>query len=635
MAKTPNIKNRSETGYLRQFLICAVLVVVTTAVYYQVCRYNFVSYDDNIYVYNNPHIRAGITPDTIKWAFTTDYSHMYHPLTWVSLMLDWQLFGTNAGGYHLTNLIIHIVNTLLLFIVLKKMTRALWPSAFVAALFALHPLHVESVAWVTERKDVLSTFFWLLTVLAYVRYVKRPKIIGYLLVVVFYAFSLLSKPMVVTLPFVLLLLDYWPLDRFRAKRSLRRLLIEKIPLFAMVVILSIVTFVYHQQGESTMSLEALSIRIRIYNSLISYMQYIIKMIWPARLAFFYPYLGQNVSVLYAVISAIILPAITIFVLLFSKKHRYLFTGWFWYLGMLVPVIGLVQVGSQAMADRYSYMTLTGLFIIIAWGLPELLGKWPYRKTALGVSMVIVLTVLGICAHRQVSCWKNSFTLFSHALKVTQNNWLAYNNLGVIYDNSGRGAEAIENFKQAVKLKPDFANAPYNLGVAYGKLGRHQEAIEAFKQAIRIDSNYAQVHYNLGIAYINLGRWQDAVEACKQAIKIKPNYAEAHYNLGVSYEGLGRYQDAAEAYKQAIRIKPDYADAYLNLGVTYSELGRYQDEVEAYKQAIKIRPNYAEAHYNLGFAYLITGDKGLAFEEYKILKTLDAEKANDLFKLINK
>jgi tetratricopeptide (TPR) repeat protein len=298
---------------------------------------------------------------------------------------------------------------------------------------------------------------------------------------------------------------------------------------------------------------------------------------------------------------LLLLVISIFVIRFGRNQKYLLVGWFWFVGTLVPVIGFVQVGTQALADRYTYVSYTGLFIMIAWGLPELLSKWPQRKIALGLSMVIVLTTLGICTHQQVSYWNNSFTLFSHAIEVTQNNHVIHNSRGVAYDS----------------------------------LGRYQDAIEDYKQAIRIRPDYAEAHYNLGVASGELGRWQDAAEAYKQAIRIKPNHAKAHYNLGVAYEGLGRYQDAAESYKQAIRIKPDYADAYLNLGVAYYKLGRYQNAVEPYKQAIRIKPDFVMAHYNLGVAYLVTGDKNSALEECKILKTLDAEKANELFNLIYK
>ncbi|MGD0786320.1 MAG: tetratricopeptide repeat protein [Sedimentisphaerales bacterium] len=577
------------------------LIVSTFLVFWQIRNFDFVNYDDNDYVSENPHVLNGLTADAVWWAFTTGHAANWHPLTWLSLALDRQLFGPSPGRIHLVNLLLHLANTFLLFTVIKKMTGALWQSAFVAALFALHPLHVESVAWISERKDVLSTFFWLLTMLAYARYVKQPGAVRYLLVLLIFAMGLMSKPMLVTLPFVLLLLDYWPLNRIKHfdRQVIYRLVWEKIPFIVFSIASSVITFLAQQNSEAIFA--SLALKFRIGNAFISYARYIEKMIWPSRLAVFYPNPYENVSVLYAVISAAVLLIVTILVIRLAKNHRYLVTGWFWYLGTLIPVIGFIQVGRHAMADRYTYITLTGLFIIIAWGLPQLTAKWPQRKIALGVSMVIVLTALGICAHRQVSYWKNSFVLFSHALAVTQNNYIAYNNLGIAYVDLGRWSEAIDNCKQAIKIKP----------------------------------NLAESHVNLGIAYSNLGRWPEAIDAYKQAIKIKPDSAKAYYNLGVAYGELGRSTEAIEAFKQAILIKSDYAKAHLNLGVAYGKLGRLSEAIEAFKQAIKIKPDYVEAHKNLGTAYLAVGDKNSAMAEYNILKSLNSQFANDLLNQINK
>ena len=318
-------------------------------------------------------------------------------------------------------------------------------------------------------------------------------------------------------------------------------------------------------------INALPLKARIANAFLSYARYIGKMFWPQNLAVFYPFDAGSFAFWQVAMCVLLLLVISVFVIRFGRNQKYLPVGWFWFVGTLVPVIGLVQVGMQAYADRYTYIPYIGLFIMIAWGLPELLSKWPQRKIALGLSMVIVLTTLGICTHQQVSYWNNSFTLFSHAIEVTQNNYIAYNNLGVAYNSLGRYQDAIEAYKQAIRIKPDYAEAHYNLGVAYGKLGRWQDAIEAYKQAIRIKPDYAEAYYNLGVAYGKLGRYQDAIEAYKQAIRIKPDYAEAHYNLGVAYGKLGRYQDAIEAYKQAIRIKPDYAEAYIILALPTTNL----------------------------------------------------------------
>jgi Flp pilus assembly protein TadD len=624
-----------------------VLILSTLLVFWQVRNFDFVNYDDSDYVYSNPHVLNGLTGDGVIWAFTTNQSANWHPLTWLSLMLDCQLFraaslpgGANPGWMHLTNLILHLANTLLLFAVFRKMTDstsspqagALWPSAFVAAAFAIHPMHVESVAWIAERKDVLSTFFLLLTLAAYVSYVKRPGLVRYVLAVLLFALGLLAKPMLVTLPFLLLLLDYWPLNRFTAeiaktaetrsetKSPFRKkykkgsansavsavkspvwLIAEKIPFIALSVVSSAITFLAQMNGSAVADIDLLPLKARIANAFLSYARYIGKLFWPQNLAVFYPFDVGRFAFGQVAMCVLLLLIISVFVISFGRNRKYLPVGWFWFVVTLVPVIGLVQVGNQAYADRYSYIPYIGLFIIIAWGLPELLSKWPQRKIALGLSMVIALTTLGICAHRQVSFWNNNLTLFSHAIEVTQNNYLAYNNLGVAYDS----------------------------------LGRYQEAIESSTQAVRINPDYAQARYNLGLAYSRVGRWQDAVEPYKQAIRIRPDYTRAYNNLGVAYDNLGRRQDAIEAYKQTIRIDSDYAEAYLNLGVAYYRDGRYKDAVEPYKQAIKIKPDFVLAHYNLGVDYLAIGDKEAAVEEYKILKNLDAQRANDLSKMIYK
>jgi tetratricopeptide (TPR) repeat protein len=659
--------------------IYLALAVSALLVFWQVRNFDFVNYDDNDYVYENPHVLNGLTFDNIIWAFTTGHAGNWHPLTWLSLMLDRQLFcaaslpgGPSPAGFHLTNLFFHIANTLLLFLVLKQMTNAIWQSAFVAALFALHPMHVESVAWVAERKDVLSTFFWLLAMLAYVRYVKKPGAARYLLVLLIFALGLMAKPMLVTLPFVLLLLDYWPLERkisWRLLVSAGRLTAEKIPFIVLSIALSVIVFLTQQSSRLVTSFAQFPLNCRIGNAFISYARYIEKMIWPNDMAVFYPHPVENVSVLYAVISAILLLAVTIFIIRFAKLHRYLVTGWFWYLGTLIPVIGIVQVGSQAYADRYTYIPYIGLFIMLAWGLPQILSKLPQRKIALGLSMVIVLTALGICAHRQANYWKNSVTLFSHTIEVTQNNWLAHSNLGNAYARLGRGTEAIDAYRQTIKINPDLPTVHYNLGNVYSKLARYPEAINAYKQAIKIKPDLVEAHYNLGNACYALGRCPEAINAFEQAIKLKPDYADAYYNLGLAYAALGRYAEAIEAYnqvikikpnlaelytnlgvaygklgrlaeaidafKQAIRIKPDLAEAHNNLGYAYGKLGRSTEAIDAYKNAVRIKPNYAEAHKNLGVAYLAIGDKNSALAEYNILKSLNPQSANDLLSQINK
>ena len=599
-----------------------VLILSTLLVFWQVRNFDFVNYDDSDYVSDNPQVLNGLTRDGVIWAFTTNRSANWHPLTWLSLMLDCQLFGSNPGWMHLVNLLLHIANTLLLFAIFKKLTAAVWPSVFVAAAFALHPMHVESVAWIAERKDVLSTLFWLLTLAAYVGYVKRPSVFRYLISLVLFAIGLMAKPMLVTLPFVLLLFDYWPLDRFAATRTVKtaggksrkpapihdgrailyRIIIEKIPFFVLAAVSSVITFIVQKVSGAVININALPLQDRVANAIVSYMRYIGKMVWPQNLAVFYPFDIGNFTYLQITLCAILLLVISIFVIGFGRKQKYLLVGWFWFIGTLIPVIGLVQVGGQALANRYTYISYIGLFIMIAWGLPELLSKWPQRKIALGLSMVIVLTILGICAHQQVSYWNNGTSLFTHVIKVTQDNYFAHYGLGISYKNLGCHQDAIESYKQAIRINPDYDEAYNDLGISYFILGRYQDAIEAYKQAIRINPDLAKAYNNLGNACLFLERYQDAIESYKQAIGIKPDLAEAYYNLGAAYLKLGRYQNAIESYRQAIRIKPDLAEAHYNLGKALVAQGQIYEALDQLRQAIRLRPDCPD--FMNDFAFLI-------------------------------
>jgi len=641
---------------LKIIFIYFILAMSVLLVFWQVRDFDFVNYDDQDYVYENRHVLDGLSWDGVIWAFTSGDAANWHPVTWLSLMLDCQMFGNGPGRIHLVNVFWHLVNTLLLLAVLKKMTGALWPSVFVAAAFGLHPMHVESVAWIAERKDVLSTFFLLLTLVAYAGYVKRPSAFGYLLSLVLFALGLMSKPMLVTLPFAMLLLDYWPLNRFEASqpakktgRQIRksepaidkhsnfyRLIIEKVPFVVLSAASSTITFIVQRSSGAMGGSDVISLESRLANAVLSYARYIGKMLWPENLAVLYPFdVSGGIAFWQVTLCVLLLAGVTLLVLCLGRRQKYLPVGWFWFVGTLVPVIGLVQVGSQAYADRYTYIPYIGLFIMIGWGLPALVSKWPYRRVVLGVSMVIVLMVLGVCSYRQVSYWNNGYTLFSHAVEVTEDNGLAYNNLGVEYGKLGRYPDAIEAFKQAISVKPDYADAYNNLGVAYNNLGRYQDAIEALNQAIKIKPEFAETYYNFGIAYHGLGRYPDAIEAFNRAISIKPNDAKAYYNLGIIYGCSGRHVEAIEAFKQAISVKPDYAEVYNNLGVAYFSCGRYEEAIEAYKQTIRLRPEYADAHLSLGMAYLKINDKTSAMEEYKILKTLNKEMAERLLNGIGK
>jgi tetratricopeptide (TPR) repeat protein len=532
---------------LTLILICIALAVLTVIAYWPVKDYGFVNFDDIVYVYKNEYVQSGLSWNSIRWAFSVESmqgTSNWHPLTWLSLMFDYQLFGLNPHGYHLTNLLFHIINSILLFYVLHRMTKTLWQSLFVATLFALHPLHVESVAWIAERKDVLSTLFWMLTMGAYLFYVERPGLLRYLAVIVFFALGLMAKPMLVTLPFVLLLIDFWPLKRFEQMKTalawIRPLLWEKVPLLVLTVLSCIVTYMAQQQGGAIISIDKLPIFDRVANAVISYSVYIAKMLWPSDLAVFYPHPGP--WPLWQTLGAVLIViTVTLTVMWEAKRLPYLAMGWLWYAGTLVPVIGIVQVGQQAMAmaDRYTYIPLIGLFIMAAWGIPELLKKLHYRKEVLLALSMLSLLCLLIVTRTQVGYWQDSITLFDHTLKVTEDNVLAY----------------------------------VNRGIALAGVGNYRQAIGDCDRAIEIKPNSAEAYYSRGVAYIGIGNYRQAISDCDRAIEIKPNYAEAYNNRGVAYAKIGNYKQAISDFDRAIEIKPNYEVACNNRGAAYNKLGK--------------------------------------------------------------
>ena len=494
-------------------------------------------------------------------------------------MLDVELYGFDPGAHHLTNLWFHIANTLLLFGLLHRMTGALGRSAFVAGLFAVHPLHVESVAWLAERKDVLSTLFGMLTIWAYVDYGGRPGPRRYGAVLLFFALGLLAKPMLVTLPFVLLLLDFWPLGRVRMGSNpagdwafsrdgcstMVRLVWEKIPLLALAAASSVVTFVIHRRGGAVISLGATPLNLRLENAWISYLAYIGKMLWPAHLAVFYPY-AQSQSGWWATAAFLGLVGISVAVIRAGPRRPYLLVGWFWYLGTLVPVIGLVQVGDQAMADRYTYVPLIGLFIVVAWGVPELLARWPLPRLALPAAAGLVILACAITAWGQVQYWEDSTTLWTHTLAVTTGNNIAHNNLGVSLADQGKLDEAIAHYCEALRIKPDYANAHNNLGVALADRGKTDRAIAHYSEALRIQPDYADAHINLGVSLAEQGKVDQAIVHFTEALRIQPDSAKAQNDLGVALASQGKVDQAIAHFTEALRIQPDYADAQKNLGI---------------------------------------------------------------------
>jgi len=638
--------------YALEFSICLFLIVAIFAAFWQVRTHEFLKYDDKDYVTDNPHVNAGLTLKGIIWAFTTPHSANWHPLTWLSHMLDCQLYGLKPAGHHLTNLVFHIASTLLLFLVLKGMTGALWRSGFVAALFALHPLHVESVAWVAERKDVLSTFFWILTMWTYVRYTKQPRLNRYMLVLLSFGLGLMSKPMLVTLPFVLLLVDYWPLDRFQFRsisghhrlntdkskdtsdqRSFAlRLVLEKVPFFVLTVVSSFLTFFVQRSAGAVIHMDLYPLETRMANALVSYVSYIGKMIWPHRLAVFYPY--PVVLPTWQVAGASLLLGCVSFLVIHAGRRRpYLMVGWLWYLGTLVPVIGLVQVGYQAMADRYTYVPLIGPFIMVAWGIPDILVGWRFRKIALSLSTGLLFLLLMIVTNFQLKYWQNDITLFEHTLAVTSDNFITHYYLGVVLANQGKTQEAIAHFAEALRIRPDFAEAHYNLAGFLVNQGKIQEAIVHFAEALRIKPDFAEAHNRLGELLANQGKTQEAIVHFAEALRIKPDYPEPHNNFGIILASQGKIQEAIAHCEEAVRIKPDYAEAHNNFGIILTSQGKIQEAIAHFAEAVRIKPDYPEAHINLGLVYLMIGNKSSALGEYKILEKINPDLANILYRKI--
>ncbi|MGB7906864.1 MAG: tetratricopeptide repeat protein [Syntrophobacteraceae bacterium] len=688
-------------------VICLFLAASAIMAFQQLSQCDFINYDDDVYVTENIHIQDGITTQAIRWAFTTGYAANWHPLTWMSHMLDIQLFGLKPRWHHLTNLLFHIANTLLLFFVFHRMTKAPWRSAFVAALFALHPLHVESVAWVAERKDVLSTFLWMLTTVAYIHYVEhgtedgrqrsedrgrrteggisfsniRPpsSVLRYLAVFIFFALGLMAKPMLVTLPFTLLLLDFWPLQRLEPKKSASEisteveeplsankskgksnrkqtpgsvtalapgsspgrdvqaifkeerpaahkfqwalvcpLILEKIPLLALAALSCIVTYFVQKKAGAVISIEAFPLGARIANACVSYIIYIGKTIWPSNLAVFYPHPGWRP--LWQVLGAVLfLGAVTFAVIRTAKRFPYLAVGWLWFAGTLVPVIGIVQVGNQAMADRYTYIPLIGLFVMAAWGIPELMKKWqptrPPRKEPLFALPALILPCLLIVTWIQVGYWRNSIALYDHSLKVASPSAVILCNRGVAYSKIGDYRQAISDYDRAIEINPQHAGAYDNRGSVYAELGNHRQAILDYDRAIEINPKYAEAYNDRGITYGKLGNYKRAIEDYDRAVEINAKYAEAYNDRGITYGKLGNYKRAIEDYDRAVEINPKYASAYLNRAEAYSDLGNQRQAISDYDRGVKINPENADAYDSRGAAYDKLGDHWQAISDY--------------------
>jgi tetratricopeptide (TPR) repeat protein len=612
------------------FLISLALVAVTFVAYEPIRHNGFVNYDDTSYITENPHINQGITQQSVIWAFTEVYSANWHPLTWLSHALDRQVFGLNPVGHHFVSVVLHIVNVLLLFWILTNITGAIWPSAFVAAVFAMHPLQVESVAWAAERKTVLSGLFWLLTIAAYVRYTRRPGFLRYLLVLLVFGLCIMTKPIVVTLPFVLLLLDYWPLRRLQWGQEVRNipkkpgqskvssgwLIIEKIPLLALSAILSVITVLAQRQWGAVLSLDKLPLENRVANMFLSYVSYIGKMVWPSRLAACYPYAHVTASDFPVVLCAVLFILLSIFSIYICRRKKYAAVGWLWFVGTLVPAIGLVQSGIQAMANRYMYIPMIGLMIIVSWTVKDIIHNRPRMRIVAAVMGAAALSSLLILTQMQVRHWQNSMTLYEYALKVTQNNALAENNYGSALLEAGRLDEAILHLKKALSIVPKMPETENNLGKVYLNQKKFNEAIACFNEAIQKNDNSAETYYNLATALIMERKYSDAIKHLTKVLKLDPHYPYARNRMGTALLGSGRIEEAILCFNELLKQNDNSAEVHYNLGLALSAQKKYDDAIIHFARALEMDPKYPNIHDRMGAALLATGKPDEAVEHLK-------------------
>jgi protein O-mannosyl-transferase len=643
--------------------ICLGLVAITWIVFGQTLGFDFVNYDDNLYVYEEPAINSGLTLHGLTTAFTRVLVGNWHPLTSISLMLDAQFFGVRPGGYHFSNVLLHTIAVLLLFLVLRSMTSAVWRSAFVAALFAIHPLRVESVAWISERKDVLSGVFFMLTLGAYLRYASRPSVGRYLTVLVTFTLGLLSKAMLVTLPFVLLLLDYWPLQRFARLSarnednersdaapfaSFRRLLLEKVPLLVLAATASVAT--WFAQEQALESSQGWPLGWRINNALITIWTYLRQMFWPTDLALFYPHPKANIPLWETGLALLLLVATTAAVIKWRKRYPYLVTGWFWYLGMLVPVIGIVQVGLQAHADRYTYLPQIGVYLLLTWAVADLTSSWRARRAILSTAPVLLILASMSIAWTQARYWSDAERLWTHVLDVTKNNDVAERGLGTALLKLGRVSEAvthdrealrlrpgdpdlltnlanalvqkkefpeaIERYRAVVALRPNDGEARRNLGKALLQSGLRDEGLAELREALRIRPNDSDASYSLGSAFLEQGELDEAIAHFRKAIDSNPNSHPAHYNLAIALNRKGQLDDAITEFRETLRLQPGDANAHNNLAIALLKKGQIQDAIAAWTKALQLQPKNADMRNNLAVALLQAGRGAAAVAQWQ-------------------
>jgi tetratricopeptide (TPR) repeat protein len=610
--------------------MAALLVLVTIALYWPATGHDFVNYDDEVHVTRNLQVQRGLTLEGVRWAFLNPLNCNWHPLTTLSHMLDCQLFGLHPWGHHLTNVLLHGINALLVFALLQQMTGARWRSLFVAALFSVHPLRVESVAWVAERKDVLSGCFGLLTLITYARYAEgrgredrsqnaetegeHPTSRFYVLSLLFFACGLMSKATLVTWPFIMLLLDYWPLGRFKLF-TVRRLVTEKIPFFALATVASVITLVVQKQAGAMDAVLSLPVGARAGNALISYCRYLAKLFWPGHLAVFYPH-PEHWPLAEVLLAAGSLLAIS--GLLWTQRRRFpfLLMGWLWFGGMLVPMIGLVPSGGWAMADRHMYLPSLGVLILTVWGACGLTHGRRHRLLAMSVAGVVAVVLLLSLTRQQLGYWKDSEALFRHALEVTEDNYIAHNCLGVALYKKGQVDEAIGQYREAVRLEPNDSLAHDNLGLALVTSGQIDEAISHFQEALRLKPDNAGAHYDLGNALAKKGQIDGAISEFQESLCLQPDDAAVHTNLGNALAKKGQIDEAITQLREAIRLQPAEAEAYYNLGNAFVRRGQIEEAISQYEEAIRLKPDDADAHSNLGVALYRKGRNEEAISQFR-------------------
>ena len=628
-----------------------LFIALIFIIYNQVLHFGFANIDDSVYVTQNSHVLGGLSAEGLKWAFTSMFAGFWHPITWLSLMLDAQIYGSWAGGYHLTNLLLHVVSSLMLFMIFHRMTGSFWRSGFVAVLFALHPLHVESVAWIGERKDVLSAFWGMLTIYAYIYYAERPGIKRYLLFFIFFFLGLMSKPMLVTMPFLLLLLDYWPLDRifFRVKSSeiitsdkkgfvipkpasIRRVILEKIPLFILIIPISIVTFFAERKFGALPTMESFPLDMRIYNALISYIRYIEKTILPINLSVYYPHPG--IWPVWQVISAgSMMILLSVFVFRKINRYPYLTVGWLWYVGTLVPVIGLIQVGPCSMADRYTYIPIIGLFIMFAWGVPDLVRRWPHKKAVLSFSALLLIIIFSVLSWQRCKLWGDNFSLWDDVLKKYNISSIgnikekgriafAYNFRGLGYAEKGNYRLAMEDYNVALKIDSQYGEALNNRANAYGMIGQNDLALQDFKQIITINPKFADAYYNRGNLYLTISDLDKAINDFTEVIRIDPGMADAFNNRGVAFRLKGQYEKSFSDLNQALIINRKLAEAYFNRGIIYNIHKQYIPAIANFTETLKIKPQYTDAYFNRGASFAFLGKYDDAIRDFQQVLNID-------------